>query len=368
MKKLIFSFYFLFLLLFSLFSYLFIDLNLIYLKSIYTGYAFSNRGVVSVIYCLFILLFFLFYFYFIKLIKNKNLSVKEIIFLITATSIILFFSYPAMLSYDIFNYIATAKVTFFYNENPYLIMPIDFKGDPLLLFTHAANKTALYGPFWIFLTGIPYLLGFGNFILTTFSFKLFSTAFYILSCLLSYKLTKNKLSLVLISLNPLILIESLVSAHNDIAMMFFALLALYFLLNSEQVKSYLLLLLSFLIKFATIFLLPVFILFKKIKDNQKFPFLFLAMFLIFLLSSLREEIYPWYAIWFLVFAFLSPKNKLILYISLAFSFSLLFRYVPYMYFGTHFGNTPLIKTSVTFIFPLATLIYLFIKRSIKFGR
>lgn len=368
MKRLIFSFYFLFLLLFTLFSYLFIDPNLIYLKSIYTGYAFSNREVVSIVYCLFILLFFLFYFYFLKLIKNINLSIKEIIFLISGTSVILFFSYPAMLSYDIFNYIATAKVTFFYQENPYLIMPIDFKGDPLLLFTHAANKTALYGPFWIFLTGIPYLLGFGNFILTTFSFKLFSTISFILTCVLSYKLTKNKLSLVLIGLNPLILIESLISTHNDIVMMFFALLAFYFLLKNKQIKSYSLLFLSFLIKFATIFLLPVFLIFKKLKDNQRSIFLFLAMFVIFLLSSLREEIYPWYAIWFLIFAFLNPKNKLILYVSLAFSFSLLFRYVPYMYFGTHFGNTPLIKTSVTFFFPFITLIYLFIKRSIKLGK
>ncbi|OGH08648.1 MAG: hypothetical protein A2152_03225 [Candidatus Levybacteria bacterium RBG_16_35_6] len=358
MKKLVFSLYFLFLIFLDWFSYLFIDPNINYLKRFYTGFYLTNRGEVTIIYGLLVIVFFTFYFYFLKLVKNKKISLKEIIFLIGTTSFVLLFSYPAMLSYDIFNYVATAKLTFLYHENPYLIMPIEFRGDPILAFTQAANKTALYGPFWIFLTGVPYLLGFGNFIATMFSFKVFSIVFYILTCLFIYKLTKNSLSLVLMALNPLIVIESLVSSHNDIVMMFFALFSFYFLLKDKKAKTYLFLLLSFLIKFATIFLLPVFIFFKRIKEKQKLSFLFLAMFVIFLISGFRE-IYPWYAIWFLSFAFINPKNRIILWISLAFSFSLLFRYVPFMYWGTHFGNTPLIKTSVTFFLPFVTLIYLF---------
>ncbi|OGH06535.1 MAG: hypothetical protein A2W22_05230 [Candidatus Levybacteria bacterium RBG_16_35_11] len=364
MKKLIFSLYFLFLVFFDWFSYLFVDPNISYLKSIYTGYYLTNRGEVASIYSLLVVIFFIFFFYFLKLVKNKNLSLKEIIFLIAFSSLILLFSYPAMLSYDIFNYIATAKVAFFYGENPYLVMPIEFGNEPILAFMQAANKTALYGPFWILLTGIPFFLGFSNFIATLFSFKIFVSSFYVLTCFLSYKLSKDRFTLVLIGLNPLILIESLISSHNDIVMMFFALLSVYFLLRNGKVKSYLFLFFSFLIKFATFFLLPVFLVFKKIKDRQKFLFLFLSMFAIFLLSNFRE-IYPWYAIWFLVFAFLTPKNKIILWVSLAFSFSLLFRYIPFMYFGTHFGNTPLIKTSVSFFFPFATLIYLFFAKRLN---
>jgi hypothetical protein len=67
------------------------------------------------------------------------------------------------------------------------------------------------------------------------------------------------------------------------------------------------------------------------------------MFVVFLLSPLREEMYPWYAQWFLVFLpFLSHK-KLIVYLSLILSFSLLLRYVPFMYLGTYFGPTPLLR-------------------------
>ena len=159
--------YSLFLFVFLGFSYLFVDPNLAYLDKIYTGFAFQNRGVVSIIYLSLISVFFILYFYFLK--KIKLGSLKKIIFV---SVILLLFAYPAVLSYDIFNYVFTSKVLFYYHENPYIIMPIEFINDPLLLFTHAANKVALYGPFWIILTGIPFKLGFGNFILTLFGFTL----------------------------------------------------------------------------------------------------------------------------------------------------------------------------------------------------
>ena len=88
------------------------------------------------------------------------------------------------------------------------------------------------------------------------------------------------------------------------------------------------------------------------------------MFVAFLLSPLREEIYPWYALWFLPFTSLITKNKTVLYVSLAFSFSLLFRYVPFMFLGTYFGPTPFIKVLVTFAPVILVLIYMLIKEKV----
>src|SRR5260221_3326430 len=116
-----------------------------------------------------------------------------------------------MLSYDIFNYIATAKVLFLYHENPYIIMPIEFLGDPFLLFMHAANKLALYGPFWIIMTGIPFLFSVKNFILSLLLFKLFVASFYFGTILFFNKLAKNLLSIFVFGLNPLVIIETSVS-------------------------------------------------------------------------------------------------------------------------------------------------------------
>jgi len=274
-----------------------------------------------------------------------------------------------MLSYDIFNYITTSKVLFFYHENPYLVMPIEFAGDSLLAFTHAANKIALYGPIWVSLTGIPYLFGFGNFILTLFSFKIFIIIFYFLTVFLVWKMSKNIISVILFSLNPLVVIETLVSGHNDIVMLFLALFSFFLLIKRKVFFAILFLALSILIKYSTILLLPIFsyALWKIIEKREVnwrtiFYFSALLMFVGFLLSPIREEIYPWYAIWFLSFIFLIPEKKILVFISIAFSFGLLFRYVPYMFFGTYAGLTPLFKLIATFTPASLVLLYFFYKK------
>jgi hypothetical protein len=371
MKKYIFFLYPVFLFLFTIFSYVFVDPNLSYFKSIYSGIAFSDRAFVSIFYIASIIIFFIFYGGFIYLGIKKHINLKQIFMLLGMTAVILLFSYPAMLSFDIFNYIATSKVLFLYHENPYVIMPIEFAGDPLLGFMHAGNKIALYGPSWLLLAGIPYLLGFGNFIVTLFSFKLFVSAFYIATSFFIWKMSKNNIiSLILFSFNPLIVIEVLVSGHNDIAMMFFALFSIFLLTKKKIFPAIIFFLLSIFIKYATVFLLPVFLLMiwkiikkKEVNLEKIFYYSSLLMFLGFFLSPIREEIYPWYAIWFLSFSFLS-NSKYLIYISLAFSFGLLFRYVPFMLTGNYAGLTPFIKLIVTFVPPFLTGFYLVVKKNI----
>lgn len=371
MKKLAIILYGIFLLLFTIFSYAFIDPNLSYLKNIYSGFAFSNRSLTAIFYIFSIIIFFIFYGVFIYWGLKKKINSKDVFTLLGVTILVLFVSYPAMLSYDIFNYIATSKVLFFYRENPYIVMPIEFIGDPLLAFTHAANKLALYGPFWILLTGIPYLLGFGNFIITLFGFKLFSAVFYLGIAFLIWKISKNIMPLILFALNPLVVVETLVSGHNDIVMIFLILFSYFLLMKKKVFFAILFLILSILIKYTTILLVPVFLYAlwkvskkKEINWNTIFYFSSLLMFVGFLLSPIREEIYPWYAIWFLSFIFLIPKNKILLFLSISLSFGLLFRYLPYMLFGTYAGLTPIIKLATTFLPPLLVGFYLIIKKKI----
>lgn len=371
MKKFIYISYFVFLSLFTIFSYAFVDPNLSYLENLYSDFAFSNRLLTTAFYVSAILVFFIFYGIFIYLGMRKKINLKEVFMLLGITVGILFFSYPAMLSYDIFNYIATSKVLLFYKENPYIIMPVEFLGDPLLAFTHAANKIALYGPFWLALTGIPYFLGFGNFILNLFALKLLAGFFYLLTAFFVWKISKNITSLILFALNPLIVIETLVSGHNDIAMVFLVLFSLYLLVKKKMFLGVLFFALSVFIKYATIvliLLLPV-IIWRSVRNKEIdwkkiYFFSSILMLIAFLLSPIREEIYPWYAVWFISFAFLVPDKRLLLYVSIAFSFGLLFRYTPYMLTGTYAEKTPFIKEAVSFAPPILVFVYYVFKKKI----
>lgn len=356
-------------LLFAIFSYGFIDPNLLYLRNLYSDFAFNQRALVTAFYSSLIIVFFIFYGIFIWLGIRKKLHLKDVVILIGITVPVLFFSYPVMLSYDILNYIATSKVLFLYQENPYVIMPVEIAGDSLFSFMHAANKVALYGPFWVLITGLPYFLGFGNLLLTLFSFKLFIVIFYLGTTFLIWKMSKNIIPVILFSFNPLILIETLVSGHNDIVMVLFALLSFFMLAKKKIFFAIIIFSLSILIKYATLLLIPVFIFvvwktIKKKEINLKIIFYnsSLLMMLGFFLSPIREEIYPWYALWFLPFVFLIPDKKILLYLSVSFSFGLLFRYVPYMFSGTHAGLTPLFKIIVTFMPPSLILLYFIYKK------
>lgn len=364
LNKRFFIIYFIFLLVFSVFTYVFVDPNLIYLRNIYSGFAFWHRMETTIIYVLLVIINFVFYLFFLHKIKKKVLKGSTVIKLIAITTIVLLFSYPAVLSYDIFNYLATAKVLFLYKENPYAVMPIEFTGDPLLLFTHAVNKLALYGPSWIILSGLPHFLGFGNFIVTLWSFKVFIAVFYLATLFTLWKMTKDLYSLALFSLNPLVVVESLVSAHNDIVMVFFTLIAFYMLKKRVVLLSIVFLVISVCIKYATVILFPVFIisyyyvLKKKFISWEKIYILSaLLMFFVFVLSFLREEIYPWYSLWFLSFIpFVHKKNRLMLYLVFALTFGLLMRYIPFMLTGSHHGLTPVLKIFFSFAPPAIVLL------------
>ncbi|MBI5620716.1 hypothetical protein HY949_02985, partial [Candidatus Gottesmanbacteria bacterium] len=110
----------------------------------------------TVWYTVTITVLFAWYVWILHRIKAGFLTSKNVWYLIMGTTVILVWAYPA-LSNDIFNYIATAKVTFLYRENPYIVMPIDIPNDASFTSLHAANKVALYGPVWIALTAIPHV-------------------------------------------------------------------------------------------------------------------------------------------------------------------------------------------------------------------
>lgn len=354
---------------FCFFTYLFIDVNFYFLKNLYTGFAIENRVVVSVVYFAFIAVLFFLYGKILK-IKELNFKKNKFLFLIPVFGIL---AYPAILSFDLFNYLATAKVAFSYFENPYVVMPIEFIGEPILIFTRATNKIDLYGPLWTAISGIPHYLSFGSYLAEIVLFKAFVSIFYLGIVYIIWKITKNFYCVLYFAASPLVIIETFFSGHNDVVMMFFALGSIYLLKNKKILLALVFISLSILIKYATLFLLPVFVyyFYKRLRKKEvdwDFVYLmsFALMLVIFFLSPIREEIYPWYAIWPLAFlALISEKKQIISKFFIFFTFCLMLRYIPFMLLGTYFGPTPIIKDVITFVIPGIYLIYLFSANKFK---
>lgn len=359
-----FTGYLLLLLGFFVYSYGFVDVNLhltnaswfTALQAPLSNIVYRQMNVAGAIYVFLIAGLYLFYLAVIRTsIKNLTqcIPVKMTVFF-AITAGILLFSFPAF-TYDIFNYMTTARVTFVHKENPYIVMPVEIPNEPGLAYTRAANKVALYGPMWLLLTWVPHTLGRGNVWLTIITFKLFIVMFYIAMLYLIWKITKNIKQVLFFGLNPLVLVEVLVSGHNDIVMMVPVVYALG--MARKRVFAWLV---SVGVKGATIVLLPL-VLFP-VGDRQKlYKIAYWLMVAVFVIAApLREELYPWYAVWFLSFAALIPMKKrsftphhrdagFIHGFSIALCMGLSLRHLPYILTRVYEGPGPMLRMILTIL-------------------
>lgn len=309
-------------------------------------------------------LLFVSYIFLLRRIRLGHISSKTVWRLIAGTTAILIFSYPA-LSNDIFNYVATAKVAFFWKENPYIIMPIDIPNEPMLSYLHAANKVALYWPVWILLTLLPHSIGLGNLLLTLFTFKAFIVFWYLFLCYLIWiGSDKKPHALAFFALNPLVTLSTLGDGHNDVVMMGLALGAFLWLKRNRYLGSFILIIASIGIKGATIFLLPVYFwcfVRKRLKKSVSWQSVWymasISMYVIFFLSPLREEMYAWYFIWPLVFLALVDEATILHAAAYGFSLGLLLRIVPFFYTRSWVGSTPFVKKIVTIVPPIISIFF-----------
>ena len=314
-----------------------------------------DRPLSSALYIGLILIMFGYYLWLVKKTAEDKIDISIIVKLIFFSCLILVLSYNAF-SYDLFNYIFDAKIFTYYRLNPYLFKALDFPADPMLGFMHWTHRVFPYGPFWLLLSIVVSYMGIQKLILTMVLFKLLALAGYLLSCYSIYKImlliepNKAKLSLVVFAFNPLIIIECLVSAHNDIVMIGLVLFALFLFLQKKAI-SWLFLLLSVGVKFATFALLPVYAAYSLKPTWQRisrrfFLYCGLLMTISFIAVSLRSELQPWYLVYLIPFAVLSGLS-LFFWPVMVLSFGLLLHYLPYLLTGAWNDPIPLIKNYIT---------------------
>ncbi len=296
---------------------------------------------VGIISFLFIL--FLWTIYLVSKNKINKKTLWTVVILVTA---ILIPSYNAF-SYDLFNYIFDARIVSYYGLNPYEFKPLDFTNDPMLSFMRSTHRVYPYGPVWLLVTVPITFIANEIFLLSFFLLKLLNGIAFLATVHLVKKIAEHlklknvHLAIVLFALNPLVLVEGLVSAHNEIIMVFFAVLSLYLLFLNRNTLSVISLIISIGIKYATVVLLPVLFIkmfIKKISDGKIIQISLALLIFAVVATSLASgqnkgsEFQPWYLL--LVAPLIALcENRLLRFIFVVLSFIILASYVPFLYNG-----------------------------------
>ncbi len=355
-------------LLLFIYSYTQIDLNLTLFKFkfyqllqeklIYIGY--FKRPLSSIMFTILVLLFTGIYFYLLK----AKIS-KKLLKILIAVSIILIFAYPAF-SHDIFNYIFDARILVHYQDNPYHSHAWDYPQDTWIRFMHWIHRPFPYGPVWLAASSLFYLIGLGKFSLTLFSFKILSYLTYIGSGYFLWKINRKKSislakkSAIYFLFNPVIIFELLISGHNDGLMMVLMLAAIFLVINKKIVSGALAFLLSVGVKFTSLIYAPVLLPLSNEKVRKKFWHLLVNTLIVLSLISVayliqRRELQPWYLIWPLSLAALTPQSFLSKGLSV-FSIGAVLSYIPFLYYGNWDPPVPGLKLNILYTSFVLTLI------------
>lgn len=115
-------------------------------------------------------------------------------------------------------------------------------------------------------------------------FKIAAIGIHVLNTYLSYKITGKKKFAIIYGLNPFILFEMITNAHNDIYLIFFMFMALYFLIRKRNIiLTVAFMALATCVKYVSILLVPFLVLYylrdKKIGKKILYCFLYALLFI-----------------------------------------------------------------------------------------
>lgn len=270
-----------------------------------------------VIYFVLVILMFIFQWY---LMKRKQSSPLILAGMIGGITLLAF----PFLSHDFFNYLFDAKIITYYHQNPYLYPAMHFAPDPDLRFMHWVQRTYPYGPVFLLLTTFASFFSFGKFILSFILFKILWVSLYVIA--VKVLININKKAALFFATSPLIIIEGLVNAHNDLIAVSLGIIALYFIHKKRNtIIAGLMLVFSAGIKFTS---LPFVILLTKWRYSVLLAFIGFLATLAY--GYTKVGIQQWYFLnlWILV-PFLLPFFTELSTLS----FFLLLSYYPYVVLG-----------------------------------
>jgi hypothetical protein len=167
---------------------------------------------------------------------------------------------PPVLSADVFHYALFGRMVAFYKLNPYVVPGSAISHDPFWSLAIWRDITTQYGPAWTLLSAAAAAAGGQSVLLTVIIFKLVAALFNLAAAVLVFLLVRRLTAsdgvrpLLLYAWNPLILIESAGSGHNDVVMIAIALAGVLLAARGRVLTGLVLLLASAMVKYLTLLL------------------------------------------------------------------------------------------------------------------
>jgi hypothetical protein len=209
---------------------------------------------------------FLFYAGGLKLARGRQEpGLQALIFASGAAFLLINILAPVMLSSDVFNYAMYGRVWGVYSADPYNPSPPISPSDPFLPVLGREYLPSYYGPIWTLICGGVTSVGGTHLGLTVLLFRgvgilaALATAVLLWTSLRRSAPQNATRGLLLFLWNPLIVMETGLSAHNDAVMLALLLLAVWLHLRGWKVSAVLALVISALIKFLTGMLIPLYL-------------------------------------------------------------------------------------------------------------
>lgn len=163
---------------------------------------------------------------------------------------------------DIYDNIFRGRIIGIYGGNPFRQTIADFPNDPFFKYPAWKTLTSAYGPLWEMLAGLTARLAGNGILANLLAFKLLPGIFHlagvaVIVVFLRRTAPDHALSgALLLGWNPVVLYETWGNGHNDMAMVFWILLAVVCVSRKRYTLATLSLVAGMLVKFIPVLLIP----------------------------------------------------------------------------------------------------------------
>jgi hypothetical protein len=174
---------------------------------------------------------------------------------------IVLFTYPYDAA-DIFDNILHGRILSVYGANPFRDVAAQFSTDPFYPYIGWRRSISAYGPAWEITAGLSAQLAGNDLLTNVFVFKLVLAGFLAgcagLIAAILRRLAPDRVlaGVVLFLWNPVVLYETIGQGHNDVAMLFWMLLAVWLLLKKRYTLTIVALLIGALFKYIPMLFVP----------------------------------------------------------------------------------------------------------------